>query len=262
MKKVLIVTALGGFIRAFLKDDIKILQKMGYEVHCAANNNDSGLNGFYNQLGVIAHHIDMDSSKPLSYETLVSYKQLKKLIESNSYDAIHCHTPIAGALSRLAGRKMRKKGTKIIYTTHGFYFHKGSSRRSWLIYYNIEKFVSRFTDVIITINQEDYQAAKTMLCRDVRYINGVGINTDKFITTVIDKAQYRDLLGVDRDAIMILSIGELSVRKNHQIIIHALSKVKYNNIVYVICGTGINGEGTAKDLEELAEKLKVNLVLL
>ena len=41
-KKILIVTALTGFVRAFLLDDIKILQDMGYQVECAANGlNDS-----------------------------------------------------------------------------------------------------------------------------------------------------------------------------------------------------------------------------
>lgn len=37
MKKVLIVASTSGFIKGFLLSDAKMLQELGYEVHCAAN---------------------------------------------------------------------------------------------------------------------------------------------------------------------------------------------------------------------------------
>ena len=78
----------------------------------------------------------------------------------NSYDIIHCHTPVGGVLTRLAARSYREKGTKVIYTAHGFHFYKGAPLLNWIIYYPIEKYLAKYTDTLITINQEDYQLAK------------------------------------------------------------------------------------------------------
>lgn len=256
-KKVLIVTALAGFIRGFLSDDIKLLQDMGYEVHCAANANNVGANGideYFHEHNAIFHQIDFSSTSPFSKETFKAYKQIKKLIHDNKFEVIHCHTPIAGALTRFSARKIRKKGAKVIYTSHGFYFHKGASKKTWIIYYSIEKFVSLFTDVIITINYEDYEIAKTMYSKNVKHINGVGVDTEKFVHVDINRDDYRAFLGINKNDIMLLSVGELSKRKNHQVIIKALGKLNNPNVIFAICGRAMNGEGTFNELQDLAEE--------
>lgn len=81
MKKALIVTAFAGFIKSFLSNDIKILQEMGYEVHCAANifhAGAEGMNDYFANMGVVFHQIDFSSNKPISKETILSYIELKK----------------------------------------------------------------------------------------------------------------------------------------------------------------------------------------
>lgn len=264
-KKVLIVTALAGFVRSFLNNDISILQGMGYEVHCAANANHKGANDvveYLNSNNVVFHQVDFSSTSPFSNETYQSYKQIKKVILESRFDVIHCHTPIAGALTRIAARKEREKSTKVIYTTHGFYFHRGSRKINWLIYYNIEKFVSKFTDVMVTINKEDYENAKKMHCNDVVRISGVGVDTSKFISVDIDRDDYRASIGVSKNDIMLLSIGELSHRKNHQIIIKALAKLNNPNIIYIICGNSISGKGVLIELDKLARENNVRVKFL
>ena len=75
MKKALIVTPLARFTKSFLSNDIITLQKMGYEVHCAANIHHAGaecMPAYFKQMHVIFHQIDFSSSKPLSPETLIS----------------------------------------------------------------------------------------------------------------------------------------------------------------------------------------------
>lgn len=159
MKKALIVTAFARFVKSFLTNDIKILQDMGYEVHCAANIHHAGaecMSDYFADMGVIFHQIDFSSNKPISKETIVSYLEVKKIIKENYFDVIHVHTPIAGAITRYACKNQRKRGTTVIYTTHGFYFHKYSSKKTWLIFHTIEDFMSRYTDAMITINHEDY----------------------------------------------------------------------------------------------------------
>ena len=265
MKKVLITTALAGFIRSFLKNDIKILQEMGYEVHCAANKNHAGsgdIETFFKENNVIFHQIDFSSNKPISKDTIIAYKQLKELKNKYNYEIVHCHTPIAGAITRLIFNNSRKKGTKVIYTTHGFYFHKGSSKKTWIVYRTIEDLMSRLSDMIITINNEDFENAKNMHCDKVRHINGVGVDTDRFINCNVESNRYRQLIGVNNNDLMILAIGELSNRKNHQIVIKALGKLSIPNAVFVICGNAITEEATTEELKKLATENNIKLLLL
>lgn len=264
-KKILIVTALGGFIRGFLGDDIRILQKMGYEVHCAANMkgiDSENYAQYTKEYNIRVHQIDFQSANPICKDNIKSFKQIKELIDSENFEAIHIHTPIAGFITRIAASGVRKKGTKIIYTTHGFNFHKGSSKKSWIIFYTLEKIASRFTDAIITINMEDFNNAKKMKCKKVYHINGVGVNTRKYDTITINRDEYREKLGFNKTDIVLLSIGELSKRKNQLVVLQAIKQIKNSNIVFAICGRAIHGEGTYEELNQYAKENNVNLKFL
>ena len=103
--------------------------------------------------------IDLPRS-PFSTKLFSSIHQMKKILRNNNYDIIHCHTPMGGVVARIAARKYRKAGTKIIYTAHGFHFYKGAPLLNWLCYYPVEKYLAKFSDAIITINREDYDRAK------------------------------------------------------------------------------------------------------
>ncbi|MGV2804700.1 glycosyltransferase [Clostridium perfringens] len=264
-KKVLVITALAGFFRSFLTNDIKILQNMGYEVHCAANvfhPGSEGMNEYFKQNNIIFHQIDFSSNKPFSKQTFLAYKQLKNLINNDYFDVVHCHTPIVSVLGRWCCRKLRKEGMRVIYTTHGFYFHQGSSRKSWIIFHSIEKFMSRFCDAIITINCEDYENAKKMHCKNVFHINGVGVDTNRFANVNINREEYRKSIGISNNEIVVLSIGELSERKNQKVVIEAIGNLNNSNIVLVHCGNAMNSEATTKQLIDLAKRKNVKLILL
>ena len=264
-KKALIVTALAGFIKCFLSNDIHILQNMGYEVHCAANVNHAGAEcmlDYFNEMKVVFHQIDFSSNKPLSKNTFRSYIELYELFKDYKFDVIHSHTPIAGAITRFIGKKQRKKGSIMIYTVHGFYFHKKSSMKTWLLYHTIEKVMSRYSDAIITINHEDFANAKKMYCKQVYYIPGVGVDINKFEKVHINREQYREQIGIPRNAFLILAIGELSVRKNHQIIVKALAKADIPHAIFMICGNAMTTQNTKNKLETLAKKSGVDLRLM
>ena len=265
-KRVLIVTALAGFVRSFLMSDIATLQDLGYEVHCAANANHVGADDvllYLQKHNVHYHQIDFSSNKPLSFKTIKSFYQFWSLVRKNHFEYVHCHTPIAGAICRIILRKQqRKKQVKIIYTTHGFYFHKLSSRKTWLVFYNIENLLSRWTNVIITINKEDFNNAKKMYCKDVRYIPGVGVDLDRFHNVTIDISDYRSSLGLRDEDFVVLAIGEISQRKNQKVVIKALAKAKIPNSVLLICGADMAGGATKQELEYTANKNNVRVQFL
>lgn len=247
MKKVLIVASVVSFIEWFNKENVDFLHnELGCEVHIACNfdyMNDTDIDrtqkyisNLENQ-GIVLHNITFARS-PFSTANVRAYKDLKEIINTNGFDLIHCHTPTASMMTRLASIKSRKRGSVVMYTCHGFHFHKASSKKNWMIYYPVEKFLSKFCDYIVTINKEDYNRAKTFHCKNVRYIPSVGVDINRIRNLQIDKASKKEEIGVPADKTLIISAGELIERKNHEVIIQALAKINNPDIYYAIAGKG------------------------
>lgn len=247
MKKVLLVASIVSFIEWFNKENIEFLSNdMGCEVHVACNfdymsDTDAARTQKYieeiKKKGIILHNIAFARS-PFNLRNIKAYKTLKAIINKEKFDLIHCHTPTVSMMTRLAAKKARKGGSTVMYTCHGFHFHNASSKFNWLVYYPIEKHLSRFCDYIVTINKEDYNRAKTFHCKNVRYIPSVGVKVNQIRDMVIDSAAKREAIGVPAGKVMIISAGELIKRKNHEVIIKALAKIGNPDIYYVIAGNG------------------------
>jgi len=177
---------------------------------------------------------------PLKLSNIKAYRNLKRIIEEGNYDIVHCHTPVAAMLTRFAARKARKRGTKVLYTAHGFHFFKGAPLLNWLIYFPAEWLCSFMTDVLITINQEDFaRAKKWMHAKRIEYVPGVGIALEKHERNPSARFRICKETGIDETATILLSVGELIERKNHQLMIRALEKASPElNIHYLIAGDG------------------------
>jgi len=239
MKKVLVIaTVVKLHIMVFHIPYLKWFKKNGYEVHVAARNDYDDKEECNIPYCDKFYDLPFERS-PLGKSNSTVYKELKNIIDINEYDLIHCHTPVGGALGRLASRNARKKGTKVVYTAHGFHFFKGAPILNWLAYYPVEKWLARYTDTLITINKEDYERAKSKFnAKRVEYVPGVGIDLEKFNTVEIDRDLKRSELGLAKDVVVILSVGELNKNKNHEVVIKAIAKIDNPNIHYIICGQG------------------------
>lgn len=234
MKKILIVSTVSRQFYLFERGNISVLHSLGYEVHAAANYEDADER--LGSLGIIRHPFEIQRT-PFSIKNLKAYRQLVKIMEDGNFDAVHCHSPMGGVLARLAAKKVKIK--TVIYTAHGFHFYKGAPILNWLLYYPIEKICSYFTDVLITINHEDYTLAKKkMKAKNIYYIPGVGLDTNKFKDIFVGKDKIREDIGIPKDAIMLLSVGELNKNKNHEVIIRAMAKINNPALHYCIAGQG------------------------
>lgn len=225
MRKALLTASVHYHFTAFHFPLIDLLHANGYEVHIAAKDmsDKEPIERLTDKTDVF-HNIDFDRS-PLSSKNIAAYKSLKKLINEGGYDVVHCNTPVVGILTRLAARKARKKGTKVIYTAHGFHFYKGASKLNWLIFYPIEKICgSLFTDCLITIGDEDEaRAEKLKLCKNIKRIHGVGVNANKFTDTDEQtKKNLREEYGYKDSDVLCLCTGELNVNKNQKLLINSL----------------------------------------
>ena len=199
---------------------------------------------------------------PLKWANIRAYWELKKIIAEGEYDIIHCHTPVAAMLTRFAARKVRKQGTKVFYTAHGFHFFKGAPLLNWLVYFPVEWLCSFMTDTLITINKEDYALAQRhMHAKKVEYVPGVGIDTERYANADCDRTEVRRSIGVPENAVMLLSVGELNENKNHQIIIKAMSRLREMDYLhYVLVGIGPKAEQLIAQAHELGLGDRVHLL--
>ena len=253
--KILYVTTIGGTMRFFTTLTRELINE-GNTVEIAANTETSPVRQEYYEMGCPVHTIRCSRS-PLSKSNLKAYNQLKKLIDENNYDIVHCHTPVAAMLTRLAARKARKKGTKVVYTAHGFHFYKGAPKLNWLIYFPIEWFCAFFTDVLININKDDYKfASKHIKAKKVVYVPGVGIDTKLFKRNNA-REKIRNELGIPEDATLLLSVGELNENKNHKCVINAIKDL---DVYYVIAGKGPKDKELQALIEENGLSTRVKLL--
>lgn len=252
MKKVLFVaTVVKTHIMEFHLPYLKMFKDHGWETFVAAKNDYENPEDC--KIPFCDHYYDIPFNRfPLKTANVHSYQLLKKIISENNFDLIHCHTPVGAMVARLAANHSRKHGTRVIYTAHGFHFYKGAPLINWLVYFPVEWVCSFMTDILITINKEDFTfAQKHMHARDIVYVPGVGIDLSRFCIHRIDSQRKRNELGIPADMLWILTVGELIPRKNHERLIKAVANIPN-------CYLTIAGRGKLKDeLTDLIQNLGI-----
>lgn len=259
-KKILFVaTVVKTHIMQFHIPYLKMLQDMGWETAVAARND------YEDQADCVIpycdHYYDIPFARiPWKKENLKAYKMLKTIIDGGNYDVIHCHTPVGGAVARLAAGAARKKGTKVVYTAHGFHFFTGAPLQNWLLYYPVEKLLAPMTDVLITMNREDYTRAKKHLrAGKIEYVPGVGLDTAKFGALDLNREEKRRSLGFSPEDFLLLTVAEMTKNKNHITVLRALAELKempeYSHLHYLIVGRGeqwqtLEAQAKALDIDQ------------
>lgn len=258
MKKALIVASTASMILQFNIDNITLLQELGYTVEVACNFEEGNTCSFdqieylkktLDRLHIKFHQVEFLRT-PFKIRNFRAYRSIKNLLNKENYSLVHCHSPIGGVILRLAARK---KKIKVIYTAHGFHFYRGASWKAWCMYYPVEKILSYYTDILITLNYEDYENAQSFFMKKLMYIPGIGIDTEKYQASEDIKEEKRKELTFHTTDTILCSIGELIARKNHKIILQALFKLDNKNIHYMIIGQG----RLKQELYDLVKKLKL-----
>ncbi len=259
MKKVLFVATVTHHINTFHIPYLKMFKENGYEVHVASKGNE--------KIEFCDKHYDIKFERfPIKSQNIKAYKELKAIISENEYEIIHCHTPVGGVLTRLAAKKARKKGTRVIYTAHGFHFYKGAPKINWLIYYPLEKILSKYTDTLITICKEDFEFAKKKFkkCKSIKHVHGVGFDTERLQINMNleEKVEYRKNLNIGKDDLVLSYVAELNKNKNQILLINAIKEIKQTipDIKLLLIGDGILKEYYREVIKK--ENLENNIQLL
>lgn len=217
MKKILFVATVPEHFRYFHLPCFRMLHEHDFEVHTVC----SAAEEFpYTDRQFV---IPMGRN-PWDKQNVQGYRQLKKIINDGDYDIVHCHTPMGGTLARLCARKARKKGTRVIYTAHGFHFYKGAPKLNWLLFFPIEGVLSFLTDVLITINEEDFGRAKRFFhAKEIAFVHGVGCDTSRFCkASAHERTEMRASLGLSDEDTVLVYVAEQNTNKNQSLLVRAV----------------------------------------
>jgi glycosyltransferase EpsD len=238
--KILFVSTISNTINAFLIPHIQLLLKQGHKVDIACNV-EQEISPLLINLGCKVHEIAFQRS-PLNRDNFMAYQKIKRLVLSEEYELIHTHTPVASFLTRLACKDISK--IKILYTAHGFHFYKGAPIINWLVYYPLEKLAARWTDGLITMNEEDFNIAKKLQLRNrtkVYKVNGVGINFENFQpVTLEEKRELRKQYGYNGNDFILIYAAELNYNKHQDLLIESIRilKDKIPHLKLLLAGSG------------------------
>ncbi len=263
-KAVLMLASVASMIDQFNMPNIRLLQEMGYEVHVACNFKEGNtcdarrirkLKETLASMQVVWHQWDCPRDVASIKKCWNAYCQLRRFFRDNTFAWMHCHSPVGGALARIAARTGK---IRVIYTAHGFHFYRGAPLRNWMFYYPVEKLLAGWTDVLITINREDYRfAGRRLKAGAVCYIPGVGIDVERFSDSdghehpKVKDAHFLKKYDIPQNAVVFLSTGELNRRKNHRVVLAVLAALKRDDVYYLICGQGPQREELQREAERL-----------
>ena len=257
-KSILYIAVSKGHLAIFHEPHLCWLRNNGYRVDIAA-----GPSADFVIKEVDYFHEVIFARSPFSFQNIRALLALVKLLRAKPYTLVHCHTPVASVLTRLAS--LFSKGRPVVlYTAHGFHFFPGAPLNNWVLWFSIEWLFTRLTDIVITINRCDERAAiRWLRAKRVRLIPGIGIDTERFYPPArFDYEAQRKKLNIPEEAFVLLYIAEFIPRKNHAFLIQSIVKmqVKIPGLILLLAGDGPLLESTKKDCASHGLSSKVNFL--
>ncbi|BAZ45462.1 putative group 1 glycosyl transferase [Chondrocystis sp. NIES-4102] len=243
IRKILIATTIPGTIEDFLLPFVRYFRNLGWQV--------DGMALDITQDAVCVaefdHVWDVEWSRnPLDPNNLVvAVPVIQKIVTQGNYDLVHVHTPVAAFVTRYAINKLKNQPKpQVIYTAHGFHFHKQGNFITNLIFLTLEKLAGGWTDYLITINREDEIAAKKyrLLPGDrIFYTPGIGLDIQEYDLNQVSESEVmavRQELGLTPEDKLLLCIAEFTPNKRHRDQLIALKKLQRPDVHLAFAGDG------------------------
>ena len=238
----LFVTTVPITLEAFLVPFAEHFRREGWRVDALANGaaSDPHIADAFDDRFDVAW-----SRSPLDPGNLVGTpSKVRDIVRAGGYDVVHVHTPIAAFVTRYALRHDRGgPHPSLIYTAHGFHFYEGQSAAPNTAYRRMERIAAPWTDYLVTINEEDFDAAKELGGIDperVRYIPGIGVDTVAFAPSEDPAARerLREGLDVGPSDFMLTMVAEFAPVKRHAHLLEAFAAANAPRVVLVLVGQG------------------------
>ena len=188
-----------------------------------------------------------------------AFNEIYKILKKEKPDVIHLNSSKISILGSLAAKRyntFRRDKAKVIYTVHGWVFNEPLSPFKQRMYFYLEKWTSRFKDIIICVSELDKQiaTAANIALEDklVTIHNGIDLKNLKFLNTKLAKQILLQNIKRDGKFTIIGTIANLYKTKGLNSLIQAAGTlVKHNNnLLFIVIGEGPE----RKNLENLIKE--------
>lgn len=218
------------------------------------------------------------SRNPLDWRNLGrAASNLRGIVETEGYDIVHVHTPVAAFVTRYALRPLRRSNrTRVIYTAHGFHFHRGGHPIKNALFFSLERIAREWMDCLVVINREDESAALQRLYlppERVVYMPGIGVDLRTFNPDSISPQKIRDVteeLRLSGDSKVFLMVAAFDPGKRHCDVVGALRLLRRKDIVLCFAGEGptqrktidlVKGAGLAEQVRFLGFREDISVLM-
>lgn len=262
--RLLMVTTVAATIGGFLLPYARHLRARGWRVEAAAK----GATGDPEIVEAFdaVHELPMSRSITDVGGMRRSLGELGALV-GDGFDIVHVHTPIAAFLTRLvAARTPADRRPAIVYTAHGFHFHKAGHPLTNLVFSGAEKLAGRWTDRLVVINREDLAEARRLrLVPRERLVGmpGIGVDTSFFSRDRVDTDAVRaatEPLAIPPGAATFVLIGELNRNKRPMDVVQALAAMTDREAHLVLLGDGASREQVEEAIRSTGTGDRVHLM--
>lgn len=180
--------------------------------------------------------------------------QMGRVLRKVRPDIVHTNAPKAGVLGRIAARLFWRKA-KVVHTFHGLGFAKEHGVRQFKFFVAVEKFCSRFTNVLVFVSRRNAAEAKQLgIGKGVRTeLIRAGINFNPILPLKFDPAAKKASFKIPANAKVVLALANFKPLKNPIHFVLAAYKVlsQMKNVYFIFTGEG--------PLKQTAENLAKNL---
>ena len=243
MPRLLIVTTVAATLRAFLLPYARHFRSLGWRVDALSRGAASCpdcLEAFD------ACHEAPFSRKPWALRGIRPMNDaIRNLVAREKYDIVHVHTPVASFVTRMALRGLPAEvRPRIVYTAHGFHFHRGGSPLKNRLYLELERRAARWTDHMIVINEEDRHAVldRSIIAPErLTHLPGIGLDLKRWSPDSVSVAGIRELyeeLALAPGDELFLMVAEFNPGKRHRDALDALAKTGRRDFHLAFAGRG------------------------
>ena len=238
IKILFILEATSGGTQKHVIDIAKKIDKSNFQIDIIFSSNRNK-HFIEDSKGIFNETYGLPIQRSASFSDLSNIYKIRKIIKSNNYDIVHCHSTKAGFVGRLAG--FLSGHPNIVYSPHGFMFCDTRIKFKRLLYLNLEKYLGYLTNKVIAVSGSE---------RDLALHHQI-VPSKKIITMYnsIDPSDYEDFKYVNKvqeklkdksKQVILGTVGRLYYQKDPITLINSFKVIndRYPNTKLVIVGDG------------------------
>ena len=238
---------------------VELLDKVKYDISLCCN-----LNGELVSRAKKIEHVKLYDIPHLCrevniYNDIRAFLSLYSLIKKENFTIIHTHSSKAGFLVRLAAKL--NKTPIVIHTIHGFSFNDfmNSLKKNFFIY--LEKLSAGWADALITVSNLNKKKVVDLGITQVDKIENIYSGIDLSLYTNKRNDQFRKELNMDKNHLLLGSVGRLSDQKDPITMVEAFGIVikSFPNAHLVLVGDGELRQKIVKRIDQLKLNGRVHL---